>query len=131
MIGANQMGVDSTIGACGLLSGQGRLEEAIEILHEAIERESDEKNKNALLYTLGVYYLNSKKPRMASILFDKLCQSDPTQRSYWLHLSYAQLSSGESERAKISYQWFSNLRPPNLPEYEANVSDFLGRSLAA
>lgn len=118
------MPVDLLLQVCSAVNLQGNISDAIGLLQIGYENENKE-NKNAILFTLGIYYLNDNKPSMAAIFFEKLTDDEPQKHLNWLHLAYASLLVNNKESALLSYKKFTDLRPNELPTYELNISKFI------
>jgi hypothetical protein len=118
------MPTDLLLQVCNTVHSQGNINDAINLLQLGYEYESGT-GKNAILFTLGIYYLNDKMPSMAAIIFDNLTQSEPKKHSNWLHLAYASLLANNKESAFLAYQKFISLDSYELPTYELSISKFI------
>ena len=120
--------VDLLLQICSVVNMQGNLGDAIELLELGYEFETDE-NKNVILFTIGIYYLNNNKPNMASIIFEKLIQEEPTKHSNLLHLIYALLLTNNLNSAKKAFENFNQLHLAKLSNYELNIYEFISNQI--
>lgn len=124
----NLMPTDLLLQICSMVNLQGNISDAIGLLQLGYENEN-EANKNPILFTLGIYYLNDNKPNMATIIFEKLSQKEPSNQANWLHLIYALLLSNNFDSALKSYEKLSQLELKNLSTYESNILEFISKKI--
>jgi hypothetical protein len=122
------MPADMLLQVCSTVNLQGNISDAIRLLQLGYENAS-EQDKNAILFTLGIYYLNDNKPRMAVIIFEKLSQTEPSNHANSLHLIYALLLSNDYDLAHASFLTLKNLETKNLSSYESSILEFISEKL--
>lgn len=127
-IQSNLMPADTLLKVCNAINLQGNIDDAISLLQLGYEFAS-EQDKHALLFTLGIYYLNDNKPSMAAIIFEKLSDLEPRNHANWLHLIYALLISNSFELALKFYGKLNQLELKNLSNYESNIMEFISQKL--
>ena len=122
------MPADMLLQVSSTVNLQGNISDAIGLLQLGYENAS-EQDKNAILFTLGIYYLNDNKPRMAVIIFEKLSQTEPSNHANSLHLIYALLLSNDYDLAHASFLTLKNLETKNLSSYESSILEFISEKL--
>jgi hypothetical protein len=122
------MPADMLLQVCSTLNLQGSISDAIGLLQLGYENESGQ-DKNVILFTLGIYYLNDHMPSMAAIIFEKISQTVPSNHSNWLHLIYALLLSNNIDLAIEAYGRLNQLEQKNLSGYESSILEFISKKI--
>lgn len=96
-----------------VIGTSGDMESAIDLLHFALETSTDESQIN-ILYTLGIFCLNTKKNHQALIYLQHLTWIKPDHAEGCLHLAYAYLLLNQMNKSENAYLAFKKCRQVTL-----------------
>ena len=106
---------------CHTMMQGGEAAHALELMRMAYERMADVQ-RIEIAHTLGVMLLNQNQPRQAKLYFEVVLDGQPSSYSTWLHLAFAEILTGQIDRAKLALNMVIPNNQSTLSAADANLA---------